>query len=167
MTESSKLCLSCGLCCDGTLIGHVQLEKEEIVDVSKVMKINQEQGHGFFLQPCKKYCNGCSIYSERPKECASFKCGLLNSFEQMEITFETTAAIIKEVKKQTASINKKLGVMSLDLQSQSFFFKIAELKNVLQKKNSLSLLNTEEIKLLLDITILDKLIKKEFDVSFD
>jgi Fe-S-cluster containining protein len=167
MTESSKLCLSCGLCCDGTLIGHVQLETKELNAVSKVLNIEHEQDHGFFLQPCKKYCDGCSIYSERPTQCASFKCGLLNTFEQKEITFDATAEIIKEVKKQTEFINNQLSLLSLNLQSDSFFFKMAEIRNNFQKKQLTSPLTVSESALLLDISVLDKLIKKGFDVSFD
>ena len=87
MNDSSNICLSCGLCCDGTLIGFVQLESEEIPAIRELMDVEGVKDKGVFLQPCSKYCDGCTIYSQRPKQCASFKCGLLNSVEQKELDF--------------------------------------------------------------------------------
>ncbi|MBL4710341.1 MAG: hypothetical protein JKY48_18070, partial [Flavobacteriales bacterium] len=66
MNDSLNICLSCGLCCDGSLIGHVQLDREEIPVVRELMDIEDENGNGFFLQPCTKYCDACNIYSQRP-----------------------------------------------------------------------------------------------------
>jgi hypothetical protein len=37
MNDSTNICLSSGLCCDGTLIGFVQLSDEEIPELRKLM----------------------------------------------------------------------------------------------------------------------------------
>ena len=42
MNDSTNICLSCGLCCDGTLIGFVQLCEEEIPELSKLIEEKEE-----------------------------------------------------------------------------------------------------------------------------
>jgi Fe-S-cluster containining protein len=163
MTDSSKLCISCGLCCDGTLIGHVQLGNEDLSAVKAVMEIEDENGNGFFLQPCKKYCNGCTIYSQRPDPCISFKCGLLNSFEAKELNFDTAAELILEVKHQKIAIEKKLEVLQLNFQSPSFYFKMVELKKLLLKNESS--LTQVQVELMSDLEQLNTLVEKHFDVT--
>ena len=108
MSDSSNICLPCGICCDGTLIGFVELENEEMPRLKKIMDIEEERDHCFFLQPCKKYCNGCTIYSERPKQCGKFECGLLKSVENKELEFDTALDIIAKAKQLRVSIEKKL-----------------------------------------------------------
>ena len=167
MTDSSKLCLSCGLCCDGTLIGHVQLDPEELLQVKSVMEIEDENSNGFFLQPCKKYCDGCTIYSQRPTPCASFKCGLLNSFDMREISFSQTAEIIKEVKKQKAAIEKNILIHPIELQSQSFYFKMVELSGKLNRLKRDTILTEGQDKLLGELKQLNQLVEKRFGVTLD
>ena len=79
MSDSSNICLSCMLCCNGTTIGFVQLEENEITRVKKILEIEEVVGNGFILQPCKKLgCNGCTIYNDRPSQCVKFECKLLS-----------------------------------------------------------------------------------------
>jgi len=133
MSDPLNICLSCGLCCDGTLIGFVKLDSEELPGMREVMDIEDENGNGFFLQPCNSYCDGCTIYSKRPKQCASFKCELLKSFEQKELNFDSAIEIINVVKQKKIAIEKKVAILQIELQSQSFYFKMVELKKLLQK----------------------------------
>lgn len=100
MNDSLNICLPCGFCCDGTLIGHVQLNNEELPALKELMDIEDEKDNGFFLQPCSNYCDGCTIYSKRPKQCGNFECGLLKSFEQKELDFDSIIEIINEVKQK-------------------------------------------------------------------
>ena len=46
MNDSLNICLSCGLCCDGTLIGHVQLNREELPALRELMDLEDENGNG-------------------------------------------------------------------------------------------------------------------------
>lgn len=165
MNDSSNICLSCGLCCDGSLIGFVQLEHEELPVIRELMDIEEESDNGFFLQPCNNYCDGCNIYSHRPKQCAAFKCGLLKSFEQKELDYDSAIETINVVKQQKISIEKKLAILQIELQSQSFYFKMAELKKLLQEKKSESSLTQNHLELISDIEKLDSLLSKKFGVS--
>lgn len=165
MSDSLNLCLSCGLCCDGTLIGHVQLGHEELPILRNLMDIEDENQNGFFLQPCNKYCDGCSIYSQRPKQCADFNCGLLKSVEQKELCFDSATAVIKKVKLKKNTIEKKLVILNIELHSQSFYFKMIELKKLLQQTNSESSLTQNHIELISELEQLDALMANKFDIS--
>lgn len=163
MIDSLNICLPCGLCCDGILIGYVALFKDEIPAIRKIKKIEEENGEGFFLQPCENNkCDGCNIYANRPKHCASFKCGLLKSVEQEKTDYNLALEIINEVKQKQALIEKKIILLKFKLKSKSFNFKMIELNNLLKKKNASSSINKEEKDLLSDINQLNQLLLKEF-----
>lgn len=167
MNDSSNICLSCGLCCDGTLIGFVELENEELPAVKMVMDIEDENGNGFFLQPCNKYCDGCTIYANRPKQCGKFKCGLLNSVEQKELDFNVAVDMIHVVKQKKIALEKKIALLELNLQSPSFYFKMVELKKLLLKDKSESALPKKHLEILSDLNELDSLVMKGFGVSLN
>jgi len=166
MSDPLNICLSCGLCCDGTLIGFVKLDSEELPGMREVMDIEDENGNGFFLQPCNSYCDGCTIYSKRPKQCASFKCELLKSFEQKELNFDSAIEIINVVKQKKIAIEKKVAILQIELQSQSFYFKMVELKKLLQKNKSESSLTQNHLDLISDLEQLNSLLSKNMGVSY-
>ncbi|MFT5914934.1 MAG: Fe-S-cluster containining protein [Flammeovirgaceae bacterium] len=165
MNDSSNICLSCGLCCNGTLLGFVQLDREEIPALKKIMEIEDDDGEGIFLQPCKKYCDGCTIYSERPKQCASFNCGLLKSVEQKELGFDTALEIINLVKQKKIAIEESLAILDFELKSQSFYFKMIELKALLKKNKSQSSFTQNHLKLVADLKQFEVLLSEKFDLS--
>jgi Fe-S-cluster containining protein len=165
MSDSSNICLSCGLCCDGTLIGFVELDREEIPALKKVMDIKDENGHGFFLQPCSSFCDGCTVYSERPRHCASFKCELLKSVEQKNLEFDLAVETIKVVKQKKIAMENTLTALQLKLKSKSFYFKMVELKNLLQKKKAESSLNQNQFALMSDLDQLNELLSSKFGAA--
>jgi len=158
--------LSCGLCCDGTLIGFVQLEQDELPAVREVMTIEEENGIGFFLQPCQKYCNGCTIYADRPSNCDKFNCGLLKSVQQEDLAFDEALKTIDEVKQKKRDIEKLVAALPFQLQSKSFYFQMVELKSSLEKKKIASTLSTSELSLLAAVADLNALLSRRFDLEF-
>lgn len=165
MNESTNICLSCGICCDGTLIGFVQLSQEEAPEIRAIMEIEQEKGQAFFLHPCKKFCDGCTIYSKRPKQCASFECGLLKSVEKKELPFNSAVEMINEVKLKRVEIEEKLAALEIGLQSQSFYFKMIELEKILQKEKAGLSFTSNHQDLLLQLQYLDNLVSRNFGLS--
>ena len=165
MSDSLNICLSCGFCCDGTVIGFVQLDREEVSAVRSLMPVEEERGHGFFLQPCSSFCDGCTIYSKRPRQCASFKCSLLDSVEQKELDFDKAVEIIQVIKEKKIAIEEKLESLNFELQSPSFYFKMLELKKVLDKSKSISHLPLKHLELMSDLHQLDRLLSKNIGVS--
>lgn len=160
-----NLCLSCGLCCDGSLIGFVQLDTDEIPRIKEIMEVEDENGLGFFLQPCKKYCDGCTIYEHRPKNCDKYNCELLHSVEKNEMKFDSAIEIIEEVKQRKLATQQLLESLNFDLKSNSFYFKMVELKKLLKKISADSELTTTQLELSDSINELDLIITKRFGVS--
>ncbi|WP_299706367.1 hypothetical protein [uncultured Pontibacter sp.] len=165
MIDSTNICLACGLCCDGTLIGFVQLSHEELPAIRELMDIEEASSDGIFIQPCEKYCDGCSIYLDRPKQCASYNCKLLEYVLRKELDHTSAIEIIDVAKQRKSAIEEKLALLQLKLQSQSFYFKMAEIKK-LHQKNELELASTQDFKdLIADIKQLDSLLSKQFGVT--
>ena len=167
MNDSTNICLSCGICCDGTLIGFVELDKAEMPALKNLMEIEDSDNGGFFLQPCKKFCDGCTIYAHRPKNCDNFKCKLLNSVDQKELGFETAVAIIEVVKQKKLALEAQLAELKIVLKSPSFYFKMVELRNLLLQKKSEPAFPPKHKVLLADLENLDSLLSKEFGVSLN
>lgn len=165
MSEPTNICLSCGLCCDGTLVGFVQLDNEELSPVKQLMDIEQTGENGLFFLPCNELgCNGCNIYSQRPKACSNFECGVLKSFEKKELSFDHAIEVIDEVKQKKIAIEKQVATLQIELQSKSFHFKMLELKKLLRKDKSELSSSHQELKL--ELEELEKLLSKSFGISF-
>lgn len=168
MSESENLCLSCGLCCDGTLIGFVQLDKEDTSALKDTLEvIENSNGNGVFLHPCSKYCDGCTIYSKRPKKCAEFACKLLTSVEQKEVDFNSATESIAEVKQRKNAILSKLETLDFQLDSDSFYFNMVELKKLLQKKRIDATLTKNHLELIVNLEQLDIMLSNRFGVTMD
>jgi len=167
MSDSANLCLSCLLCCDGTLIGFVQLEREEILPLKALLDIEEDSdGSGIFLHPCKNLCtDGCTIYDDRPSQCRTFNCRLLKSVEQKEVTFDTAVEVIKEVKQRKRSIEKQLIHLNITLKSLSFYFKMVELKKYLKRLPTEESETSTYQKLILDFEQLDSLQSTTFGIT--
>lgn len=71
MTSATEnICLSCGLCCDGSLFWAVPVGQGEDVPV----RLDAERR---LRQPCPCFNRSCTIYADRPAACRSFDCRVL------------------------------------------------------------------------------------------
>ena len=84
-----QLCLTCGMCCDGTLFTHVALTAEE----SKRLGLN-----GVIRQPCPQLGEGrkCAVYAQRPKGCSSFVCMLGRALEDGEVQLPEAVEVVRQ-----------------------------------------------------------------------
>jgi len=167
MSDSSSICLSCLLCCNGTLIGFVQLEREEILPLKELLDIEEDSiGSGVFLHPCKKLCaDGCTIYEQRPKQCRSFNCSLLKSVKQKDVAFDSAVEVINAVKEKKSAIEKQLAQLEIELKSPSFYFKMVELKKMLKRLQSAETATPEHLALIENIDQIDILQSTTFGIS--
>ncbi|MCY1722993.1 YkgJ family cysteine cluster protein [Prolixibacteraceae bacterium Z1-6] len=167
MSELLNICLSCGVCCDGSLIGFVQLDNDELPALRKLMDIEEVDNIGLFLHPCTKLgCDGCTIYSQRPRQCGKFKCGILKSIEKKELDFDSAIEVINVLKEKKIAIEKQLATLPFELHSPSFYFKILELKKLFLKDKSGLSLSQNNPELISNLKELDKLVTKNFGISF-
>ena len=167
MGEDKNLCLACGLCCNGTLIGFVQLESDEVPAVKALMEVEESSGEGVFLHPCTRYCDGCTIYSQRPRQCASFKCSLLKSYESEQLEFEDAKEIIDSVNAQKEIIQDLIASLQETFTSNSFYFQMLEMKMKLNARKKEGPLQNDLLKLEKHIQQLDNIMDVNFGVSLD
>ncbi len=86
----SNLCPNCGLCCNGVLFADVELRAGD--DAKRLKKLGltlEKKGRGklAFAQPCACFDGKlCGIYTDRPKRCRAFECGLLKRVQADELT---------------------------------------------------------------------------------
>ena len=166
MKDEDNICLACGICCDGTLIGFVEVEAAEFSRLKGVLEIEESDEIGFFLHPCEKFCEKCTIYDQRPKQCGLFECKVLKSYEQGEMDFKTATNIIESVIEKKVAIQEKLVALDMKLKSGSFCFKMMEIKNLLAAGNTKMIRTNKHDDLMLDIEELNDVVMKHFGVSY-
>lgn len=70
---AQALCLSCGLCCDGSLFWAVEIDGADAVPEGAAPG-------GRLAQPCSFHAGGaCGIYATRPGQCRAFVCDVLGA----------------------------------------------------------------------------------------
>lgn len=77
---ASSLCLDCGLCCNGTIYGFIELEGEDRNCLTGTDARIQDHDQGArLLFPCALLDGAaCTIYRNRPSVCQAFSCTVLN-----------------------------------------------------------------------------------------
>ncbi|MGF1445380.1 MAG: YkgJ family cysteine cluster protein [Pikeienuella sp.] len=73
-SPAEALCLSCGLCCDGSLFWAVPVGAGETVPTPL-------DAEGRLRQPCACFDGACTIYAQRPAACRSFDCRVLQTVQ--------------------------------------------------------------------------------------
>lgn len=168
MTDFSNICVPCGICCDGTALGFVLLEPDDLPRLREVMDIEEGEKTGVFFQPCVKHKGGCcSIYEKRPKACAKFECGLLASIDQQELEVDAAMDVIELVKQKRKDIEKTLATLSIEFKSQAFYLKIMELKKWMFNNPSPSTFEKENGELIADLHQFEKLLSQHFGLTIE
>jgi Fe-S-cluster containining protein len=112
--ELSFLCQACGLCCDGSLFGRVDLETEEVAGARKRHLRIVGSGRSF-EQPCCALVmdtrrgsdrRRCSIYEERPLSCRRFVCRLYDKYRRDGGSIEEALSVIRRVRSLLASLGQ-------------------------------------------------------------
>ncbi len=112
MDSIEQLCPNCGLCCDSTLFADVELRAGD--DAKKLVEqgitlFQKTKTKIAFSQPCVCFDGTfCKIYSDRPKRCRTFECGLLKKVQAGEMTEAAALKKISEAKKLTNDVRQLL-----------------------------------------------------------
>jgi Fe-S-cluster containining protein len=111
--ELSSLCQSCGLCCDGSLFGRVDLETDEVEGALK-NRLRVVGGGRSFEQPCSAFAAaagqpgdrcGCSLYEHRPLSCRRFVCRLYERYRREGGPIEVPRSVVWHVRALLASLD--------------------------------------------------------------
>jgi Fe-S-cluster containining protein len=107
-----QLCPNCGLCCDSTLFADVEVRAGDDAKLLAQLGLTlAKKGRGklAFTQPCAAFDGQlCGIYSDRPKRCRLFECGLLKKVAADEMT---PAAALKKIAAAKKHAEKVRGLL--------------------------------------------------------
>jgi Fe-S-cluster containining protein len=115
VTPAEKLCLACGLCCDGTLFDNVRLgprdDAQKLKSLGLPVAISRAQTPiTFFRQPCAALCadRTCRLYADRPTQCRTFECGVFKAAEAGRITSAAALRLVKQARQRADDIRRLL-----------------------------------------------------------
>jgi len=110
-TQSSELCVYCGMCCSGIIFSHVSISDNAYKRLDNPDTIVVDGTHKMQF-PCQYLDNcSCTIYGDRPKKCGSFICKLLDNLIDGDMNIEQTKKIVDLTKEQTTWLLKNLGTI--------------------------------------------------------
>lgn len=121
---AEKLCLTCGLCCNGVIFADVQLQNGDDFETLKslglpltklraaTLKTENAAPSAMakkFSQPCAAFdgCR-CRIYADRPKYCGAFECALLKSVKAGEEETAEAIRIIEKARRRAEKVRQLL-----------------------------------------------------------
>jgi Fe-S-cluster containining protein len=112
---TDALCTRCGLCCDGTVFGDVELAgpaeatRVEILGLG----IEDDDTNGDVLSlPCAALRGSrCSIYALRPACCRDFECRLLQNARRGTVTVGEATARIATARRQVRRVRALLALL--------------------------------------------------------
>ena len=115
MTSGEKLCLACGLCCDGTLFNHVKLGPRDDAEKLKALGLPVTVTRSatpvtHFRQPCAALCadRTCRVYADRPRQCRTFECGVFKDAAAGRVKFSAALRVVKQARRQASKIRRLL-----------------------------------------------------------
>jgi hypothetical protein len=113
VTPAEKLCLTCGLCCDGTLFNHVKLGPRDDAKKLKALGLPVSVTRAatpiaHFPQPCAALCadRTCRVYADRPAQCRTFECGVFQAAEAGRIKSAAALRLVTHARRQADKIRR-------------------------------------------------------------
>jgi Fe-S-cluster containining protein len=97
---SDHLCVSCSLCCNGSLFSRVPVTEDEKVRMGGGPNFFKKGGDYRMKLGCSRlgYDGGCQSYDIRPETCRSYKCRLLKRVEAEEVSEFDAVELVAEIK---------------------------------------------------------------------
>jgi Fe-S-cluster containining protein len=109
---TATLCTRCGLCCDGTLFGDVELTGPREATRLEALGLDvdaDDAGVELLALPCRGLRGTlCSVYAHRPLCCRTFECRLLHDTERGAVTVGDALTQIAEAKSQVHQVKTLL-----------------------------------------------------------
>jgi Fe-S-cluster containining protein len=115
VTPGEKLCLACGLCCDGTLFDNVRLEPGDDAKQLKSLGLPVTVSRGKepvarFPQPCAALCKDrtCRLYAHRPGQCRSYECMVFKRMQAGELAPASALRAVTNARRQADRVRRLL-----------------------------------------------------------
>ncbi len=105
----SDLCVSCGLCCDGSLFRFLPVEPRDVgAHAALSLPVVRQSGRLAMPLPCAKLSGACcTVYAARPPGCRAFVCHLGYRLERGEVSFEHALGVVKEAQARIAELRRR------------------------------------------------------------
>ena len=97
-TDPGKLCIQCGLCCDGAIFDYGPLQRDEVATARDAgMAVLEADGKTGFMLPCPQLdCAVCQVYEVRPQTCRDYRCEILKAVQAGGLDFADGLSRVKE-----------------------------------------------------------------------
>jgi uncharacterized protein len=109
---TDTLCTRCGLCCDGTLFGDVELSGPREATRLAILGLDVDTDDAdaeLLALPCRGLRGTrCSVYAHRPSCCRTFECRLLQNAGQGAVTVDDALTTIATTKAQVRRVTTLL-----------------------------------------------------------
>ena len=95
--DEQKICVACGMCCDGTLFLHAHLDNGERGNLPEKIESSSynKYGNDYFRLPCRYFSGKCIIYDQKKANvCSGYRCQLLKDFASEKITLGDALSIV-------------------------------------------------------------------------
>ena len=109
--DGSRLCLACGICCQGALHRWARIEEDEIETAKRLgLTVSSGTKGPVFALPCHLHQEGrCTVYAERPSPCSSYQCKLLRRYLAGEATWDECIRRVELAKDLLATLRRRVG----------------------------------------------------------
>jgi len=109
---TDALCTRCGLCCDGTLFGDVELSGRAEAGRLEVLGLDVDEDDAdteLLALPCAGLRGTrCSVYAHRPQCCRTFECRLLQETRRGAVSEAQALTRIAEARAQVRHVHTLL-----------------------------------------------------------
>lgn len=103
-----SLCLTCGMCCDGTMFQVVAVTPEEAARLEGQVELTADRSK--LVQGCRALSGcKCGVYEQRPAVCRAFKCLVLASLEEGKLSQAEAQEAIADVLSRRTLVAQLLG----------------------------------------------------------
>jgi Fe-S-cluster containining protein len=109
--DGESICLSCGLCCDGTMFKRITLalsDRTEPLARAGVVLIAKENRTEMPLRCAALDGTCCTIYADRPVRCGLFTCALHRRHAAGEISTDEALATITKTRELQHKVHRGL-----------------------------------------------------------
>ena len=111
-SKAQRLCLACGLCCDGALFKDVELraagEAARLSELGLFLQTGRSRTR--LPQPCAALGAGCrcQIYADRPSRCREFECALLQAVNAGRMPSSDALRCIRRARQRAEQVRRLL-----------------------------------------------------------
>lgn len=120
LTDGTKLCLECGLCCTGIFheraLIYTKIDKEYAEGFNADIILHD--GKECFKLPCPIYEGKCPIYPYNPSVCQKYECNLLKKVNDHHIDLEKAITVVNEMKQIIEKINYNFESLSFKMDTK-------------------------------------------------